>query len=166
MSSSNQSPSYLGEREEVLRWFQKSPDGQYLRDLIRRVDKPSDSVRIFDDDNCTNWEDLQKEYKGAVVIAANNQEARAAFEMTQQSHSNFAPPPGGPSKMLRIFTPPLGYVLRRQVETADPYYWNDHLNVYREAQLHPDWCPVPQSYIRGALEAALPRPTQRIVAAK
>lgn len=152
MSSSNQSPSYLEERERTRRWLQKSKDGQLAVDELR---KQGQTV-VLDDDKEVQWDDMVAEYKGAAVLAASNAEAREAFELSRHASSNMGAPLNHGA--WRAFASmPLGYVIRRQIETMDPGYWDDQVNLYRECLEHPEWCRVPADYIRGRLNDVLPK---------
>ena len=154
---SNTAPGYQAEREYVRKWLQKTPDGKFATDLLRRSSSTKVMQAIFDDEDMTDWEEVVKDYRGATVLAASCQEARNAFDLARQSSSTLGPPDRSKAKMRNFFSPPLGYVLRRQIEACDPDYWNDPVNVYREALKFPEWCKVSADYLRGQLEAFLPK---------
>jgi hypothetical protein len=165
MATENKSPSYLRERLLIRRWLLESREGRFATELLKRdsnlhpdgVTKHGDLSRILDDDNYVDWEDLYLEHKSSLVIASNCAEAREAASMQMQAKGSLGPPIGGPSKMMRFFSPPLWYHLRRQVETQNPEYWNDEVNVLREALANELWLCVPAHIVRGALEALLPK---------
>lgn len=160
MTTSNQSPSYLAERERVRRWLARHPDGKEALRVLRQHAAPGVMNQVLEDDQQTDWEEMVKDYRGASVLAANCAEARASFELARQSRSNMGPPQTDKQKWTKFFSAPIGYVLRRQIEVMDPDYWNQPVNVYREALAHPEWCSAPADYIRGALESFLPRGQQ------
>jgi len=156
MATDNKSPSYLEEREQVRRWFQKTQDGKEARRILMDA-VGGDASRILDDDKHVDWEEMVKDYAGCSVLAASCREAREAFEIARQSKSSMGPPGVDKGKWVHWFSTPIGYVLRRQIELADPDYWNDPINVFREAMDHPEWCRVPMDVIRGELEMRLPK---------
>lgn len=156
MATDNKSPSYLRDREGARAWLTRTAEGRAARDLLIR-NAGGNAAAILDDDRHVDWEDLVRENRDLPVLAASNAEARASFELARQSRSTLGPPGGDKGKWLRVFSPPSGYVLRRQIETADPAYWNDPVNLYREALANPQWCPVPADHIRGKLESLLPK---------
>ena len=166
MSTDNLSPSYLAERDDVRRWLFTSQDGRIAVDHLKKwaIKTGHNPTAIFDDDRQVQWGDLVRAYKGATVLATTNAEARAAFELASQSSSIMAPPAGGKDKWRLFARVPLDYHLRRMTETADPDYWNDRVNLYRELLDNPDWCTVPADVIRGELEEALPKQRHAIVA--
>ena len=77
--------------------------------------------------------------------------------MAQQSSSMLVSPSPTHAKWRLVFQPPIWYVLRRQIETMDPNFWNDPANMYREALNNPLWATVPAEIIRGELEKYLPK---------
>jgi hypothetical protein len=158
MSTDNKSPSYLTERDDVRRWLFTSQDGRVAVDHLRKwaIKTGHNPANLFDDDKYVQWGDMVRAYKGATVLATNNAAARAAFELASQSTSNMSGP-GGKDKWRLFARVPLDYHLRRMTETADPDYWNDRVNLYRELLDNPDWCTVPADVIRGELEEALPK---------
>jgi len=158
MSTDNLSPSYLAERDSVRRWLFTSQDGKRAVDHLKKwaLKTGHNPANLFDDDKQVQWMDMVKAYKGATVLATNNAAARAAFDLAKQSTSNMGAP-GGKDKWRRFAGIPLDYHLRRMAETADPDYWNDPINVYRELLDNPDWLCVPADVIRGELEEALPK---------
>lgn len=163
MSTDNKSPSYRAEREAVRKWIERTPDGKYARKQLMDA-MGGDASRILDDDQHVDWEEIVREYKGATVLAANCREAREAFELARQSSSlRQLPPSQDKSKWVKFLSAPAGYVLRRQIELADPDYWNDPINVYREAMEHPEWCSVPMDTIRGMLNDLLPKARKPLV---
>jgi hypothetical protein len=160
MTTENRSQSYLVEREAVRKWLLETREGHFATELARR-EAPNDNLApFFDDDKWLNWADLYREYKEAIVLAANCREARETARLTMQSRNTLGIPAHGPSQMLRFFSPPLSHVLRRQVEMQDPDYWNDIRNVLREALLYPEYTCVPVSLIRAELESHLPKGTK------
>mgnify|MGYP001591707516 CR=1 FL=1 len=157
MPSENQSPSYLEEREYARWWLMNTKDGRAAADMLRRHAPGGDASRILDDDKVVAWGDLVRENQGLPMIAANCREARNAFDLARQASSNFNAAPFGKDVWRKFFTPPLGYFFRRQAEVADPDYWSDPKNVYREALAHPEWCCVSADHIRGKLNEYLPK---------
>ena len=157
MATDNQSPSYLAERERVRAWLQRHPDGREALRVMRQHAAPGVMNAVLEDDDQTDWEEMVRDFAGASVLAASNREAREAFELARQSRSTLGPPKTDKQKWVRFFSAPIGYVLRRQIEVCDPDYWNQPVNVYREALAHPEWATAPPDYIRGALESFLPR---------
>lgn len=157
MATDNKSPSYNREREAVRKWIEKTPDGQIARKQLMDA-MGGDASSILDDDKHVDWEEIVREYRGATVLAANCKEAREAFELARQSSSlRLLPPSADKAKWVKFFSAPTGYVLRRTIELADPDYWNDPINVYREAMEHPEWCSAPMDVIRGLLNEVLPK---------
>lgn len=160
MSTDNRSPSYLVEREAVRKWLLETRAGHFATEMARR-EAPRDNLSpFFDDDKWMGWGDFYREYRDAIVLAANCREARETARLTMKSKAGIGPPTHGPSRLMRFFSPPLSHVLRRQVETQDPDYWNDMRNVLREALLLPEYTCVPMSLIRAELEALLPKGTK------
>lgn len=159
MSTDNKSPSYLRDREAARRWLTRTPDGRAARDHLMKHG-PGGQARILDDDQHVEWEDLVNENRDLPLLAANCAEARSAFEMARQARSTLGPPGLDKARWIRFFATPVAYVLRRQIETGDPDYWNDPRNLYREALDHPEWLCVPAEVIRGELEKVLPRKKQ------
>jgi hypothetical protein len=155
MATDNKSPSYLKERAAVRKWLSETEEGRYAVDLMRAQEGPAAVSRILDDDKWVGWADLIEEHKNDLTIAANCHEVRKAVDLARKSNSLSAPPTSQGGKWLRFFTPEMGYVLRRQVETMDPDYWNDPKNVFREALRNPQWLTVPAELIRGELEKYL-----------
>ncbi len=159
MASENKSPSYLEERERARRFLTQTKDGKFAADLIRRNTQPGEA-NVLDDDNWVDWEEVMREHRHDTIIAASCQEAREAASLSRQSSSILAPPNPSKSKLRKFFSPPLWYVLRRQIETADPDYWTDRVNQYREALKNPEWATVSPECIRASLEDLLPRGTK------
>lgn len=157
MATDNQSPSYLAERQRIRRWLEHHPDGREAMRVLRSDSTPAQLNAVLEDDKQTDWEELQRDYAGASVLAASCREAREAFDLARQSRTTMGPPRTDKQKWVRFFSAPIGYVLRRQIEVSDPDYWNQPVNVYREALAHPEWCVASADYIRGALEQFLPR---------
>jgi hypothetical protein len=160
MATDNLSPSYLAERARVRRWLEQHPDGREAMRVMRGSSTPAELNAVLEDEKQTDWEELQKDYRGASLLAASCREGREAFELARQSSSIMGPPKTDKQKWVKFFSPPLSYVLRRQIELSEPDYWNIKVNVYREALAHPEWCTAPADYIRGALENCLPRGQQ------
>lgn len=160
MSTDNKSPSYLVEREAVRKWLLETRAGHFATELARREAPHDNLAPFFDDDKWLGWGDIYREYRDALVLAANCAEARETARLTIKSRDTMGLPAHGPSRMMRFFSPPLSHVLRRQVEEQDPDYWNDMRNVLREALLYPEWTCVPISLIRAELEAHLPKGTK------
>jgi len=158
MPSSNKSFEYLLERESVRRWLSESREGKYTAQWLKEESGPSVVSRVLDDDNWVNWADLIEEHREDLVLAANCQEARAAVELARKSNSLNAAPVSQGSRLLRFFSPPLWYVLRRQVDLGDPDYWSDPKNMFREALEHPEWARMPAEFLRGELNRYLGKP--------
>ena len=156
MGSENKSPSYLEEREEARRWLLDTKEGQYAADILKEKGPHGIAAKVLDDDHFTDWESIVKEHRHDLVIAANCYEARNAVSMARQSSSLLVAPTQSHMKWRKIMSPPIWYVLRRQIETMDPNYWNDPANMYREALNNPQWTVVPADIIRGELEKHLP----------
>lgn len=160
MATDNKSPSYLVEREAVRKWLLETREGHFATELARR-EAPNDNLApFFDDDRWLGWGDIYREYRDAIVLAANCAEARETARLVIKSRNSMGLPAHGPSRMMRFFSPPMSLVLRRQVEMQDPDYWNDLRNVLREALLYPEYTCVPLSLIRSELEALLPKGTK------
>jgi len=157
MASSNQSPEYLEERERARRWLLHTKDGQLARTHLMANAPHGDAAGILDDDNFVLWDDIVQEYRGATILASNCAEARKAFDVARQSHSAFGPPNPTKAKWGLMAQFPLGYHLRRTIETMDPDYWADETNFLRECLDNPQWLHVPVDMIRGLLEARLPK---------
>lgn len=164
MATGNQSPSYLEEREKARRFLLETKEGAEATKQLKSFMGP-DTSAVLDDDRWTNWGDIVKEHRQDTVIAASCQEARSAFDLARQSSSIHAAPLPGKSKMRRIFSPPMWYVLRKQIQITDPNYWNDPVNIYREALAHPEWSTVSAEYLRGQLAELLPKGEKVIVGA-
>ena len=161
MSTENKSPSYLQEREAVRKWLLETKTGHYATELLRRgMPEHQSLANVLDDDKWVDWGDIRREYKEALILAANCREARETARLNIQARNTLGVPAHGPSKMLRFFSPPMSHVLRRQVEMQDPDYWNDLRNVLREALLWPEWTCVPASLLRAELESHLPKGTK------
>lgn len=157
MGSKNQSPSYLASRERARKFLLNTKDGQEATRILKEHATPAEMTRIFDDDRFTSWDDVVEEHRGSTILAASCREARAAFDLAAGSRSNKIPPPAGRSKMRRIAQIPAWYMLKRPIEMGDPDYWNSKENTYRELLANPQWACVPPSYLRGQLEAQLPK---------
>jgi hypothetical protein len=162
MPTDNKSPSYLQDREAARRYLTQTPDGKVARDFLIKNAPGGDASSILDDDEHVDWEDLVRENKGLPVLAANCSEARRAFDMARQARSNLGVPLDK-HRWLKFFSAPLGYVLRKQIETCDPKYWDDPANLFREAMDHPEWCCVPSDVIRAQLEAHLPKGQKAVI---
>lgn len=160
MGTDNKSPSYLVEREAVRKWLLETREGHFAAELARREAPHDNLAPFFDDDKWLGWGDIYREYKDAIVLAANCAEARETARLVIKSRNSMGLPAHGPSRMMRFFSPPMSLVLRRQVEMQDPDYWNDLRNVLREALLYPEYTCVPLSLIRSELEALLPKGTK------
>lgn len=157
MATQNQSPSYLAERERVRRWLAGTQDGREAVRVLKQGTSGAVLNQVLEDETHTDWEELVKGYKGAAMLAASCAEARAAFDLARQSSSVMGPPKTDKQKWVRFFSAPTDYVMRRTIELGDPEYWNDPVNVYREALAHPEWATASADYIRGGLENVLPR---------
>ena len=157
MATDNQSQSYQAMRVQARRFLSGHKDGRYGVDTLRRLSAPREMTAVLEDDHFTDWEEMIKDHRGSTVIATNNRAARAAFELARQSSSVMGSPGTGKGKWVHFMATPLWYVLRRQIETVDPDYWNDHVNQMREALNNPEWCVVPPDVIRGELARHLPR---------
>lgn len=157
MGSSNRSPSYLQHRDKVRRWLANTKEGQFAVELFRQIDSAKHVSQVLDDDNWVDWGDVMQEHKHDLVIASDCAEHRAAAELAMQSSTKMAPPTSQGSKLMRFFSPPIWYVMRRQIERGDPAYWNHPQTVMKEALANPQWCVVPMSYIRGVYEAMMPK---------
>ena len=147
MPSTNQSWSYLRDRDVVRRWLLGSPDGKVAADLLRKNAPTGNAAPILDDDAWTSWADVYEEHKDGVLLSQSCAEARGAWE-TRKSVKG---------KWRNFFSAPQGYVFRKMADTADPDFWNKPSNLYREALAHPEWCKVPRWYIVGELEKLLPK---------
>jgi len=156
MASKNQSWSYLEERNRVRNWLTKTPDGKLATELLRKNAPKENAAPILDDDSCTSWQDIVDEYKDGVMLASSCQEARGTYELARQAKSTMGLPGVSHARWNGFFSAPIGYVMRRQIQTGDPNYWNDPVNVYREALENPNWCRVPRSYLVGKLNDLLP----------
>jgi hypothetical protein len=161
MGYDNHSPRHNLEREWARRWLLKTKDGSMAVDHL----KASFGNRIsneLNDGNWVQWEDLVSEYKDCSMIAASNAEARAAFDIASHASTSMGAPVGSASKMLRFFSPPSGYVFRRIAESGDPMYWNDKVNVLREALREENalWLCVPRWIVSAHLESMLPKGTR------
>lgn len=163
MASENKSFSYLEERDNVRRWLLNSKDGRLATEVLRRGNKslpncPGDDLApVLDDDKFTSFQDIVDEYRDGTLLATTCEEARGVFDLAKGSKSNMALPGVTSARWSNFFSAPIGYVLRRQIQTGDPDYWNKPQNIYREALANPNWCKVPISVIRGKLEASLPK---------
>ncbi len=156
MATENQSPSYRKLRADVRRWLTETSEGQYQTSILRDNMPGGHLEKIFDDDNWTDFEGVITEGRGSLVIAASCAEARRTCEIAMQAKYRVSPPSHGQAKWLRFFSPPLWYVLRRQVEVMDPDYWNSTANTLHEALRNPQWTTVPASILRGELEKYMP----------
>ena len=103
------------------------------------------------DDHWVSWGDMLEEHRDDLALAANCQEARNSMDLARKSNSLNAPPQPTAAKWVKFFSPPMWYVLRKQVEVMDPNYWNDPKNTIREALSHPEWTTVSADYLRGEL---------------
>lgn len=150
----NKSPSYNAVRSAVRNWLLTTPEGKYATGKLKQFQKPSFGhnhlQHVIDEAYWTDHAEIYREYKDALILASNNAERRRQFE-----RGEIKPTPG--SRMMKIFSPPLSYTLRRQAEEMDPDYWNDPRNVLREALANPEWTTVPADYLRGQLESLLPK---------
>lgn len=156
MSSTNQSPSYLEQREYVRRWMLNHPDGKIATSTLTQCDGNAAMVNTFDDDHFTAFEDMVEDFRGASVLAASNAEAREAFQIAAGARSTKMPAPGGHAHWRHISQMPLAYVLRKQLETGDMHYWDNKRNLYKELLENPQWSRVPTWYLKGQLEKYLP----------
>ena len=147
MPSSNKSPSYLEEREWVLKWLDRTPDGRTAADLLRKHSRNDNASSVLDDDDWTSWGDIYEEHKEGVLLAQSCAEARSAWEVRKSMKG----------KWRNFFSAPGAYVFRKMADTGDPEYWNRPVNLYREALDHPEWCKVPRWYIAAELEKVLPK---------
>jgi len=157
MGTDNKSPSYLEERAASRRLLLGTKDGHLHTEILKTKVADGDLSAVFDDDHWLDWQEVVREMRGSVILAANCAEARRSTEIAMQSRYRLAPPLSGQAKWLHFFAPPVWYVLRRQVEMMDPDYWNDPKNTLREALDCPWWTTVPASLIRGELEKHLGR---------
>lgn len=155
MAEDNKSPSYLEERQTVRDWLDKTSEGKYAGDLLKTLDTPSVVSKVLDDSQWVSWGDLLKEHKDDLILASSCAESRNAVELARKSSTLNAPPMSKGARWLRFFSPPMWYVLRKQVEEMDPDYWTDPKNIFREALDNPQWAIVPPDYIRGELEKYL-----------
>ena len=158
MGYDNQSPSHNKEREWARRWLLKTKDGSMAVDHLKASFSNTISNEL-NDGNWVQWEDVVNEYKDCSMLAASNAEARAAFDIARRSTTALGSPLTSKSKMMRFFSPPQGYVFRRVVESGDPNYWNDRINVLREALREENalWLCVPRWVVRAHLESLLPK---------
>lgn len=158
MATDNKSPSYLAERQKKRRWLlSNDPNAQLARKYLREMAPGGDAASVLDDDQQVAWDDIVEEHRFDAMIAANNMEARKAFELARQSSTSMGAPNHANSYMRHFASTPTWYVIRRQIETMDPEYWNDPKNVFHELLEHPEWVTVPIDDIRGQLEMYLPR---------
>lgn len=156
MGTDNKSPSYLEDREKTRKWLTETEEGRYAADLLKTED-PNIVSQVLDDDKWVDWQTMLEEQKDGLIIAENCAEARNSVELARKSNSMNAPPQPTAARWLRFFSPPMWYVLRKQVEVMDPDYWKDPKNIFREALDHPQWTTVPADYLRGELEKYLGR---------
>ena len=157
MATTNRSISYNRDREKARHWLAHTKEGQLAVENLRRYYK-GNLGDFLGDEHEISWDDLVKEQREGLVIAQSAAEQREAFNLARQSGRPFGSPVGTNSAhFVKFFSPPLWYLLRRQVEVNDPNYWNDPLNTLREAMKNEQWATAPISYIRGQLEAMLPK---------
>jgi hypothetical protein len=155
MGTDNKSPSYLSEREFVRDWLSNTEEGRHTVDLLKQEDGQSIVSQVLDDDQWVDWAEMLDEHREDLALASNCAEARKSVDLARKSNSLNAPPMPNAAKWLKFFSPPMWYVLRKQVELMDPDYWNDPKNTLREALKHPEWTTVSAEYIRGQLEQYL-----------
>ena len=151
MGTENKSPSYLEEREQVRRALSNTPEGRYAVDLLIQQDGKSVVGKALNEDSWLDWKSLWEEHKDDLILASNCEALRNAFELSRKSSSMNQPPMSQGSRLLRFFSPPMWYVLRRQIEVGDPDFWSDPENMIREALANPQWATVPADYLRGKL---------------
>jgi hypothetical protein len=154
----NYSPSYLAEMNVGRKWLLNTPDGRMATDHLRRsFGKMADDA--LSDGKWVPWDDIVKEYRGGVMLAASNKEAREAFELARHSTTALGSPLPGKSRLMRFFSPPQGYVFRRITESGDAKYWETPINVMREAlrEENAAYLCVPRWVIAAHLESLLPR---------
>jgi hypothetical protein len=163
MPTENRSPSYLQEREAVRKWLLQTKEGHWATELAKREAPQQNLAPFFDDDKWLGWGDIYREYKDALVVAANCAEARETARLQMKSRNRMGIPAHGPSRMMRFFSPPMSLLLRRQVELQDPDYWNDMRNVLKEALNYPEYCCVPLSLIRSELESLQPKGNRTVI---
>ena len=154
------SVGYQREKRYTVDWLKETRAGAFAEEILRKGSPGGNLSRILDDGGWKSWEDIYTEHKDDLVLAANCREAREAFDIARKSHSRLAPPTGSGSKMCRVASFPLSYVLRRQIEVMDPDYWNSPLNFLRECMDHPYWVTADINVVRGMLEALLPQGTK------
>ena len=151
MTTENTSPSYLEEREKVRKWLSTTKEGQHTVGIMKQQDGDLAVSKLLDDDQWASWGDLMTEHKDDLVLASSCAELRNAADLARKSNSLNQPPMSQGARWMRFFSPPIWYVLRRQVEVGDPDYWNDPVNVMREAMENSQWSTLPADYIRGEL---------------
>ena len=146
------SPSWLRDRKAAHRWLKNTADGKMaVRNLQENMPGGDLSSVLDNKEQWKDWEGMIEEHRNGLQIAGSCQELRNAADLARQARSNKMPPIGNHGKWLRFFAPPMWYVLRKQVEVADPDYWNYPVNVMREALEHPQWATIPLDMIRGEL---------------
>jgi len=126
---------------------------------VLRMNAPGgDLGKVLDEkSHWVDYEDILREHREDLILAANCHEARQAVSLARQASTTMAPPAPSQAKWARIASFPIGYVLRRQIETGDPDYWNHPENVLRETLAKPDWAALPLDVVRGELENYLPK---------
>lgn len=162
--SDPKSPSYLKAMRAAHHWLLNTKDGKYATEFLRQNSPNQDLAAVIENGGWINWEDMVSENRDNLLLASNCYEAREAVKLSRQSKGLMGAPTTSQSKLMRFASFPLWYVLRRQVETADPDYWSSPVNVMRECLKHPQFTTVPAEIIRGQLERLLPKPTEVIVA--
>jgi len=165
MGTDNKSLSYLRDRKIARKWLSDTKPGQYAVELMKKDMGNANLAAILTDDKWVQWEDLIAEHKDSLAIAANCAEARKAADLARKSSSRMGPAMPTQAKWLRFFSPPISYVLRRQVETMDPDYWNDPKNVLREALDNDQWATVSADTIRGEIDRMIPGKKKKVVLA-
>ena len=144
----------------MRKWLLSTEDGRLASDILRRNAPNQNAAPILDDDRFTSWDDIVAEYRGGVMLASSCREARGVFDLAKGATSNMTLPGVTSAKWSNFFSAPIGYVLRRQIQTCDPNYWNEPINTYREALANPNWCRVPRAVIQGKLNDLLPKGKQ------
>lgn len=149
--------SFLRDRDAAKRWFQGTRQGLYAAGLLLR-ERGSDFGEVYNRrDGWVQWTDMVQEHRNDLAVAADCAEARAAFDLARGASRGKFPPLKTAAHWMRFFSVPDWYFFRRQIDVADPDYWNDQKNVLREALDHPEWCTVPADIIRGELDSLTPR---------
>lgn len=153
-----QSISFLRDREAARRWYQNTKAGNYAAELMLKEKGSTFSAIYNKRDGWVQWTDMVQEHRNDLAVAADCAEARAAFDLARGARNSMMPPMKTAANWMRFMSVPDWYFFRKQIDTADPYYWNDQKNVLREALDNPQWCTVPADVIRGELERLMPKP--------